>query len=101
MNKIFDELTDAETLKLNAERVGVPDHLIDGLVAYVAERRPTGDFLRAVLENDLMEAFGRADVDSALGMRHIATFLYNYVPKKCYGSPERVVAWLKQSEETA
>ncbi len=90
------EELDPVVLRARAEVVGVPDHLIDGLVAYVAERRPPGGFLRAVLENDLKEAFGRSDLESALGMRYICMWLYNCVPGACYGSPAKVSAWLTQ-----
>jgi hypothetical protein len=88
------EEMDPAVLRLKAETVGVPEHLINSLVAYVAERQPTGDCLRAVLENDLKGAFGRADEETAFGMKRILMWLYNYTPSICYGSPARVAAWL-------
>lgn len=83
-----------EELTLKANKVGVPEHLIDGLVSYVVDRRPTGHCLRAVLENDLMEAFSRADIETAMGMKRICTFIYSYTPSICHGSPDKVNAWL-------
>lgn len=74
---------------------GVPDHLIDGLLNYIIHGVPTGGFLTAVLENNLMEAFGRADIESALGLRHVCAFLYNHAPAGCYGNPMRVEAWIQ------
>ena len=57
---------------------------------------PTGDFLRAVLENDLMEAFGRADEDNTRDMREIVAYVYNELPGNCHGSHEIVDAWIER-----
>lgn len=90
------EEMDPVVLRGRALHLDVPHHLIDGLVAYVSSGRPPGDFLRAVLENDLKEAFGRADDESAAGMKAIMMWLYNYTPGVCYGSPAKVSHWLNQ-----
>ena len=67
----------------------------ESIDAYVATGRPTGGFLEAVLSNDLMDAFNRAD-ESALGnLPHIVAYLYNEVPAGCWGSRERVAEWIK------
>jgi len=71
----------------------VPEHDIDGLVEWIVEARPTGDFLRAVLENDLKEAFGRADLENTEAMAEIMRFLYNHAPANCWGSVENVKNW--------
>ncbi len=89
------DTTDAAALRHNAELCGVPEHLIDGLLRYVVNRIAPGSALTAVLENDLMEAFGRADIQTAMGMRHICEFIYNYTPNVCHGSPKKVQHWLE------
>lgn len=63
------------------------------LVQYIVGGRPLGDFLTAVMENNLMEAYGRADKESAAGMKELCAFLYSYAPNACHGNPERVQAW--------
>jgi hypothetical protein len=64
-----------------------------------------GGFFRALLSNDLMEAFTHADAENSLGMRGWAVFLYNYAPAPCFGSPEKVAVWYAAfhpvSEETS
>lgn len=65
-----------------------------GLKAYAEERVPTGDFLRAVLENNLMESFGRADSNNTRDMEEIVIYVYNEMPAVCHGSPEKVRLWL-------
>ena len=52
-----------------------------------------GDFLRAVLSNDLMGAVGRADEYNRLTLWVIVSYVYNVLPSICHGSPEKVAAW--------
>lgn len=77
---------------------GVPRHTIEPLLKYIFDRIEPGSFLRAFLENDLMEALGRADDINVRHFREIATFLYSYVPGICKGSRERVDRWLSMVE---
>jgi len=65
-------------------------------MAYAKGQYPTGDFLRAVLENDLMQAFGRADETSLKCLKDIAMFVYNEMPINCHGSKEIVKQWTEQ-----
>ena len=82
---------------------GVPQHLFDSLRAYVAYGHPTGSFLRAVLENDLIEAFGRADPESRYYLHRIASLVYNHLPARtfgCWGSPAAVDEWIAHFAQT-
>jgi hypothetical protein len=54
---------------------------------------PPGDFLTAVLSNDLFEAWGRADEFSKADMDLIVRFVYNQLPGDCWGTRERVKQW--------
>jgi hypothetical protein len=72
----------------------VPDHLHEGLVEYLADRRPTGRFLMAVLSNDLIEAATRADPFNRAHLADIVLFLLNYAPANSFGSEQRVSDWL-------
>ena len=71
----------------------IPDRLLESLYKYFEYGCPTGGFLHAVLSNDLCETFGRADEESRLVVFDILTFLYNYAPASCWGSPETVKVW--------
>ncbi len=86
---------DAAYLRDKAELCGVPEHLIDGLLRYIINRIEPGSCLTAVLENNLMESFGRADAQTAAGMKNICEFVYNYTPSVCHGSPAKVKHWLE------
>lgn len=77
---------------LNYNRI--PEHMRDGMRLYIENGIEPGSFLRAVLENDLMEACSRADDINRHRLFDFAWFLYNGAPCECYGSPENVRAWL-------
>ena len=76
----------------------VPTHTQASLNRYVLNGVPTGDFLRAVLSNDLFEAFGRADSENTANMEIVA-FIYEYVPRLCYGNEAKVEEWLRLHRE--
>jgi len=63
----------------------VPEHTRHALLDYVQYGHPVGGFLTAVLENNLKEAFGRADNFNAASLRSIVCWLYNYAPAHCWG----------------
>lgn len=78
----------------------VPEHILDALYAYVESRRPTGNFLRAVLSNDLEGAVNRADLENLAVLKEIVGVVYNVLPSPCWGSEETVKNWLaKQTDK--
>lgn len=77
----------------------IRENIIDGLTRYALDKIPTGSFLTAVLENNLMEALGKADLENRLTIWNICSFVHNEIPASSHGSPEKVEAWLKTKEE--
>jgi len=75
-------------------RAKVPALLLSGLDAYVRDRIPVGSFLMAVLQNDLVDAFSRAEMFSETALPDLVRYLNWCLPSPCYGSPEKVKAWL-------
>lgn len=55
---------------------------------------PTGDFLRAVLENDLNGAITRADDVNIHALPHIVAYVGEKLPAISWGSPDAVKRWL-------
>jgi hypothetical protein len=88
------EFNEAET-RAKLVEMFVPPHLHDGIILYLFSGIEMGSCLTAVFENNLMEAFGRADIETALSMKGICGFIYNYTPNACHGSRDKVKAWLK------
>lgn len=78
----------------NPHYAAIPAPLIDGLMRYVVHGVETGGFLRAVLENNLSEAVGRADISSLAVLPLIVSYVYNELPGTCWGSKDVVEAWL-------
>ena len=58
------------------------------------DRQPVGGFLTAVLENDLMQAFGQADQYNLAALKEILIYVRWEIPASCWGSPEKVQAHL-------
>ena len=63
--------------------------------AYIEHGVPPGVFLRAVLRNDLFDAFARADDDNQREMLEWARWL-NSIPGAAWGGLGRVDAWIKR-----
>ena len=76
----------------------IPDHMGPGLLNYANYGRKPGDFLTAVLENDLMEAFIRADDHNRKNMLAYCSYLYANMPSSCRGSKDIVAKWLAKKE---
>jgi len=76
----------------------LPAHMVEGAQAYIEERRAVGQFLTAVICNDLFEAFARADGINIAYMHDWIKFFYNEAPSPCYGSPAKMKLWLKGKE---
>ena len=87
-----------KTKEEEEEMNNCPQNIIESLNRYVTVRIPTGGFLRAVLENDLMEALGRADSQNKAELSAICNYVYNELPMNCWGSRERVRKWLENKE---
>jgi len=63
---------------------------------YVDDGCPTGDFLEAVLSNDLFDACGRADADNLITLAEIVAWIYNEAPSTCHGSRQRYADWIEK-----
>jgi len=71
----------------------VPEHIREGIALYVEHGRIPGDFLCAVISNDLFQALGRADHINRHALHEISAFIYTYTPSACFGSEKKMTAW--------
>jgi hypothetical protein len=71
----------------------VPDYMHGGLARWVLWAIPPGDFLKAVLSNDLKGAAQRADENNQRCLFDWCVVLYNALPGNCHGSPLDIEAW--------
>ena len=80
---------------MNISYDSLPAHMRGGIQRYIEEGVPPGDFLTAVLSNDLKESFARADDKNIAAMFEWVSFLYNYAPIYCHGSKDKVEKWIE------
>jgi hypothetical protein len=78
---------------------GVKQSTIDTINNFVTKGWEPGGFVTAVLENNLMEAFGRADEENRYSLFDICNYVYNEIPAGSHGSPAKVEAWMKYVRE--
>jgi hypothetical protein len=76
----------------------IPRRTQDAIDAYVAHGVPPGGFLYAVLTNDLFGATGRADQENRAALLDICRYVYNEIPSACWGSTEKMLAWIAKHE---
>ena len=79
----------------------LPVHLQPGMTRYLERGLPTGSFLRACLENNLVSAVALAD-DISLGRIYdITRWLHNECPPSAWGSREKVANHILALRENA
>jgi hypothetical protein len=92
----------SDKAKAKMYEYGIPEYMHGGLIRYFENRLPPGDFLQAVLSNDLFEAFARADEINTYAMKAYVVWLVNQVPGRgsgIWGSREAVKNWLEGEDE--
>jgi len=77
-----------------AQEAGIPDYMVQGYFNYVEARIAPGDFLLAILRNDLVGAVFGADQQNLASLRAHMLFCTWCIPGDCWGSRELVEKWL-------
>lgn len=71
----------------------IPKNMIEIIQDYVNYGHSPGEFLTAVICNDLHTAIIHADDHSILNLRAYIGYFYNETPTECWGSYENMKAW--------
>ena len=79
----------------------IPERMMPGIRLYVEHGIPPGDFLSAVIQNNLSEAVGRADTENLKNIPAFIAYFYNECPGNCWGSPEKMKSWMKSFQSLA
>ncbi len=74
----------------------IPERMLGGIKRYVEDGLRPGRFLTAVIENDFFTACGFADDENMSNLPAYAAYFYNEAPSNCWGSKEKMNAWIKQ-----
>ena len=78
--------------------LGIPEYMYPGILRYVNQRIIPGQFLQAIICNDLIEAVNRADDYNVKILPVYVCFFYNKTPSDCWGSKEKMLQWVKDRE---
>jgi len=66
----------------------IPKRMRGGIIRYIVDRIPPGDFLTSVMTNDLKRAITFADDENMWIIPVYIAFFYNKVPSSIYGNKE-------------
>jgi len=81
-------------LGISIDYSGLPEHMQGGMRRYIEQGLAPGSFLYLILCNDFVHAIGFADSINAARIIDYAKFLYLEAPAGCWGSKEKVEAWM-------
>ena len=71
----------------------IPARMMPAINAWIAMGDPPGDFLWAVICNDLKGAVARADHENLRNLPAFVGYFYNEAPAACWGSEGNARAW--------
>lgn len=74
----------------------LPARLRAGIDRYVEEGVRPGQFLCAVLANNLADAIGRADDDSLESIAAVVGYVFNEIPSVCWGDRASIYEWCER-----
>ena len=78
---------------------GIPEYMRGGIMRFYEHGLPPGDFLSAVINNDLKEAVGRADDTNKHLLGNYITWFYNHAHSGSWGFTGAVEKWCKSVHE--
>lgn len=77
----------------------IPSYMMGGIERYIRKGIPPGDFLTAVICNDLAESVARADDENIANLPAYVAYFYNEAPGYCWGSKERMKEWMEKFQK--
>jgi hypothetical protein len=86
--------TDEFAAELDKRYPGVKGSVTETVAAYILFGRPMGDFMVAVICNDLFGAMARADLENRLALHEICQIVYNHVPLAARGDRSAYERWV-------
>lgn len=79
----------------------IPPRMMERMNAYVHSHAPVGNFLQAIISNNLKMAVLSADaVNISLIPIYTYWFYMEATPSRCHGSPEAYYAWIGEHINT-
>ena len=102
MNTVADALEKSGMVDFKGDYAQIPEYMQAALRRYVLQGIKPGDFLTAVICNDLRNAVGRADAVNLPLLKLYVQWFYNVAPGACWGSLENMNEWINaRNQESA
>lgn len=73
----------------------IPARMMPGIQRYIHEKIKPGQFLTAVICDELSSAIGQADAENLANLPAYVAYFYNETPAPCWGSKKKMKEWLK------
>ncbi len=80
--------------KCGLTQMVIPEYMRHGLTDYVNDGVPPGQFLAAIICNDLKAAVMYADDTNLENIPAYVNFFYNHAPMPCWGSKQAMDSWI-------
>lgn len=71
----------------------IPERMQESVDRWVEYGILPGNFLRAIIENNLKDAVAYADDENIKNIPAFVSFFYNMAPAECWGSREKMMKW--------
>lgn len=82
-----------KTNKYEFREFNIPAHMLEVIERYVEHGTIPGDFIQAVICNNLHDALSLADDDSLRNILAYVGYFYNEAPGACWGSKKKMKEW--------
>lgn len=88
-----------ETIIEDLKTAGIPEYMFGGVLNYLLHGIEPGDFLSAVICNNLSRAVMYADSSNQRCLVNWVRFFYNDTPAQCWGSKQNMDLWILANRE--
>jgi len=96
---VFEVPTTMFDLSFDNDYANIPPHMQEAIRRYVVQGIKPGDFLTAVITNDLRGAVGRADAVNLPLLKTYVQWFYNIAPGSCWGSHDNMREWMNARQQ--
>lgn len=77
----------------------IPERMMPAIRRYIDYGKRPGSFLSAIIQNNLSEAFARADSENVENIGAFVAYFWNECPLGCWGSKGKMEKWMENKEK--
>jgi hypothetical protein len=87
-------MTESSETEYRFREFYIPERMMGGIRRYIDQGIPPGDFLTAIICNDLKEAVSRADDENMRNLPAYVAYFVNAAPYISWGTRAKMDEWL-------